>query len=470
MINQQTKRKLMKMKPPQKLNRSCFSAREPKLALAVLTGCLTFGLPTWADTVTDWNANTDQAIETAAQGAPVQGRILAIVHTAIYDAVNGIDRKYTSYFVTERGPNDASDDAAAAQAAYTALVGLFPAQKATFDAELAVSLAKIPSNHGQDKRIAHGLAWGEYVANQILVWRSTDGFSTPPPPYFGGTSPGVWRSQPSGTNADGTLPALFPQNAVLVPFAMTSHDQFRPGPPPALTSALYAADLNEVEAIGRFDSTIRTPEQTQLALLWQAVGPVDENRAIRPLISPCASLVDNARLFALINIVAADATIAGFDSKYTYNLWRPYHAIRLADTDGNPDTVADPAWNSLFAAPRFQEYMSNHAVITTAFMNTLAELLGDKNTFTLSAPGYPSYTWTFDRFSDAAAQVIEARIWAGIHFRNSCNVGAKQGMKLSHYVLHNFLLPLDDEHHHGNDGGHDFHQEVNGGDINNNQE
>jgi len=364
------------------------------------------------------------------------------VHTAIYDAVNGIEHKYAPYFVTHRGPRGASAEAAAAQAGYATLLALFPGQKTTLDAELAVSLAKI---HASDRRIERGLDWGDYVAQQILAWRSHDGFTNPLPPYYGGGAPGVWRSPPSGTNADGTLPALFPQNAVLVPFAMTSHDQFRPGPPPALTSALYAADLNEVKAIGRFDSTIRTPEQTQLALLWQAAGVVDENRAIRPLVLDRNSLADNARLFALINIAAADATIAGFDSKYTYNLWRPYHAIRLADTDGNPDTEADPAWNSLFIAPRFQEYMSNHAVITTAFMHTLAALLGDKHTFTLSAPGYPSFSWTFSRFSDAAAQVKEARIWAGIHFRNSCNVGAEQGIRISRYLLENFLVPLDDD-------------------------
>jgi hypothetical protein len=295
------------------------------------------------------------------------------------------------------------------------------------------------------------------VANQILAWRATDGFTTPLPGYFGSSDPGVWRSPPSGTSADGTLSAIFPQNAVLVPFAMTRHDQFRPGPPPALTSALYAADLNEVKAIGRFDSAIRTAEQTQLALLWQAVGPVDENHAIRPLIESHhrhLKLVDTARLFALINIVAEDAIIAGFDSKYAYNFWRPYHAVRLADTDGNPATAADPTWDSLFTAPRHQEYMSNHAVITTAFMNTLAELLGDEHTFTLSAPGYPGFTWTFDHFSDAAAQVVEARIWAGIHFRNSCNVGAEQGMKISSYLLENFLLPLRG-HHHDDDDEHD---------------
>jgi hypothetical protein len=395
-----------------------------------------------SDVVLDWNANADLALQTAAQPAPVQGRLMAIVHTAIYDAVNGIECTYTPYFVADRGPRQASAEAAAAQAGYTTLLALFPAQKTNLDTELAASLAKL---HTSNHRIALGLAWGEYVANQILAWRSQDGFSTPPAPYFGGGAPGVWRSPPTATNPDGTLAALFPQNAVLVPFAMTSHSQFRPGPPPALSSAQYAADVNEVKAIGRFDSALRTPTQTQLALLWQAVGVIDENRAIRPLVSDSNRLVDNARIFALINIAAADATIAGFDSKYTYNLWRPYHAIRLADTDGNPDTDPDPTWNSLFIAPRFQEYMSNHAVITTAFMHTLAGLIGDEQTFVLAAPGFPSFTWTFNRLSDSVAQVKEARIWAGIHFRNSCNVGEQQGIELSNYILANFMVPLEVE-------------------------
>jgi hypothetical protein len=447
----------MKNTLTQRVDRKGFARPGSKLGFALMAACLALGPALRADMVTDWNANTEQAINTAGQGAPVQGRLLAIVHTAIYDAVNGIQREYRPYFVTEWGPRGASAEAAAARAAYTALLSLFPAQKATLDAQLASSLATIPGHRWPDHRIERGQAWGEYVANRILAWRSTDGFTDVLPGYFGGGAPGIWRSPPSGTNADGTLPALYPQNAILVPFAMTKHNQFRPGPPPALTSALYAADVNEVKAIGRFDSTIRTSDQTQLALLWQAVRPVNENHAIRPIIESYArylGLVETARIFALINIAAADATIAGFDSKYTYNLWRPYHAIRLADTDGNPDTIADPTWDSLFTAPRFQEYMSNHAVITTAFMSTLAELLGDKHTFTLSSPGYPSFTWTFNRFSDAAAQVIEARIWAGIHFRNSCNVGAAQGLKLSRYVLENFLLPLHDDDGRGQDGDH----------------
>ena len=427
--------------------RNGFARTGATLGLALIGACLAFEPTLRADMVTDWNAYTEQAILAAAQPPPVQARSLAIVHAAIYDAVNGIQPQYTPFFVTERGPIGASKEAAAAQAAYTALVGLFPAQTATLDVQLANSLAALSMYPGQSRLIERGRNWGEYVAGQILAWRSMDGFTTPLPGYYGGSAPGVWRSPPTGTNADGTLPAAFPQNAILVPFAMTSHHQFRPGPPPDLTSAIYAADLNEVKAIGRFDSTLRTPEQTQLALLWQAVGPVNENHAIRPLVeshSRDRNLAETARIFALVNIAAVDATIAVWDSKYAYNFWRPYHAIRLADTDGNQDTEADPNWNSLFLAPRFQEYMSNHAVITTAFMRTLAGLIGNDHTFTLSAPGYPGFTWTFTSLSDSVLQVKEARIWAGIHFRNSCNVGSTQGLMISSYILENFLLPLDE--------------------------
>jgi hypothetical protein len=394
--------------------------------------------------VTDWSANLGQTIVATAQPVPTQARSIAIVHTAIYDAVNGIVGQYSPYFVTESAPPGARPEAAAAMAAYTTMLSLYPSQSSNLDVMLAASLQKVSGSGGSSRSIARGLAWGQHVANLILAWRSTDGFSTPPPPYFGGTGPGIWRSPPTPTAADGTLPAVFPQLAVLTPFAMTSSAQFRPGPPPDLTSAQYAADLNEVKAIGRFDSVVRTADQTQLALLWQAVGAVDENRIARSVVPAENSLVDNARLFALLNITAADAIIAGFDSKYTYNFWRPYHAIRLADTDGNPDTEADPTWNSLFIAPRFQEYMSNHAVVTCSFMSVLAQLLGDEHTFTLASPAFPNFTWTFNRFSDAAAQVKEARIWAGIHFRNSCNVGEEQGLALANYVLSNFLQPLGD--------------------------
>lgn len=420
--------------------------------LSLQVGAIILVLALWsstarADAVTDWSAHLEQAVFATAQPIPAQARAAAIVHTAIFDAVNGIARQYTPYFVTEPAPPGARQEAAAVQAAYTTLKALYPAHTAVLDAQLAWSLAAIPGHQGKSVSIKRGRAWGEYVANQILAWRSTDGFSTPPPPYFGGGAPGIWRSVPTPTNPDGTLPAVFPQLATLLPFAMSSPAQFRPDPPyaptlaEALASPAYAADVNEVKAIGRVDSPWRTPEQTQLALLWQAVGPIDENRIARSLVPAGRSLVQNARLFALLNIAASDALVIGFDSKFTYNLWRPHHAIRLADTDGNPATEADPAWSALFVAPRFQEYVSNHSTLTGSFMHVLSQELGDEHTFTLSSPNFPAFTWTFERISDAGAQVKEARIWGGIHFRTACNVGQELGVALAEYVLDNFLTP-----------------------------
>jgi hypothetical protein len=184
--------------------------------------------------------------------------------------------------------------------------------------------------------------------------------------------------------------------------------------------------------------------------LWQAVTIINENAVARTAIPADYKLVDTARLFALINFAGCDAVIVGMDSKFAYNLWRPYHAIRLADTDGNPDTTADPAWNSLFLAPRFQEYISNHGVITGAVMRVLTRVRGDEHTFTLSSPLFPGFTWTFDRFSNAAAQVGEARIWGGIHFRTAVEIGGQIGVQLADYVIDHFIQPRQNRGHGSN--------------------
>jgi hypothetical protein len=421
------------------------------LALAGLALCSTAR----ADMVTDWNATLVEAAtaSTSTDLPPVAARKAAIVQVAVFDAVNGIARKYEHYMVTERAPRGARQEAAAAQAAYTTLVALYPTQKAMFDAQLAASLASLAGHKGDSKSISRGLDWGEHVANLVLAARSTDGSSATYPGYFGGTGPSVWRSLPTATAADGTLAAVLPQWRYVVPFALVSPDQLRPGPPPDLTSAEYAADVNEVKNIGRVDSTTRTADQTSLAKLWAA--PDFNLFRVAPQVLPRhASLVDNARLLALLGIEECDALIAIFDAKYTYNFWRPYHAIRLADTDGNPLTDPDPTWTSLIFPPRHQEYPSAHAITSGGFMRVLARVLGDEHTFTLSVPSMPTFTWTFDRFSDAAAQVKEARIWAGIHYRNSVNVGGAMGVALGDYVVENVLRPLEDcdESH---DGGGD---------------
>jgi hypothetical protein len=405
----------------------------------------TIGLATMAicvvargDMVTEWNANAVHAVQAVLTPTPPIGaRAMAIVQAAVYDAANGIAQEYEPYFVTEQAPPGARPEAAVAEAAYTVLVALMPTQKPNLDAELAVSLAEIPGSQGNSVSIARGLAWGAHVANLILAWRSTDGLTTPLPPYFGGTGPGVWRSIP-----DGTLPGAFPQMAILTPFAIASPSQYRPGPPPALTSQQYADDVNEIKAIGGTTSTVRTDEQTQVAKLWAAVAAPEENAAVVGLLPATNSLADNARVLALANIVLTDCLIASFDSKYTYVLWRPFHAIRLADTDGNPLTDPDPTWTPLVTTPRFPEYVSNHAILTAGFMRTMADLLGDEHTFVLSSPAYPSFTITYNRFSDAAEEVKFARMWGGLHFRNSCNVGQAMGVEIADYVVGNFLRPL----------------------------
>ena len=257
---------------------------------------------THADVVTDWNAMLSTTLRNAGITTGSQTRPAAIVQAAVFDAVNGIARKYEPYFVTEWAPGGARQEAAAAQAAYTALLGLFPAQKPALDTQLAASLAAIPGAEGDSESIERGRAWGERVALDILAWRSGDGFNAVVAPFFGGTVPGVWRSVPTGT-----LAAVFPQVAVMIPFAMTSHSQFRPGPPPALGSAEYAVDVNEVKALGRATGSTRTDEQTELARLWHAVAPIDENSTFSALLPDGLELVDKARIFALLNIAMADA-------------------------------------------------------------------------------------------------------------------------------------------------------------------
>ena len=398
----------------------------------------------FADVVTDWNEMLTMALRVAGGGPGAQPRPAAIVSAAVFDAVNGIDRKYEPYFVKEWAPGGARQEAAAAQAAYTALVNLYPMQKITFDKLLAASLDRIPGSARNSQSIARGRAWGEKVALAILEWRSHDGFNTAVPPYFGEMTPGIWRSVP-----DGTLPAALPQVAVMVPFAMTHHAQFRPGPPPALTSYEYAVDVNEVKAKGRATGSTRTDEETEIARLWHAVATAEENDLARSFVAPGAELVDTARLFALLNIASADALIYVFDAKYTYNLWRPYHAIRLADTDGNPATDPDLAWTSLIQpTPNHQEYPSAHSAISTSGLRVLMNLLGDQHTVILKSVGYPSFTYTYPSFSAAAEGVQNARIWGGLHFRSACQVAGRDGFALADYIVANFLTPRKNRGRH----------------------
>jgi hypothetical protein len=295
-----------------------------------------------ADDVTDWNQHMLRAGTVGGTSPLVMSRVAAIVQASVFDAVNGIDRKYMPVHVPPGGDAGASRRAAVVEAAYTALVALYPTQKSTFDARLAVSLTAIASDpHETAVGIASGVAWGQTVANGILSWRATDGFTPAPAPFVGGNAVGEWRP-----TSPGLLPGAGPQFAYMTPWSISAPSQFRPGGPPALTSARYTADFNETKTMGSISSTIRSSDQTIYAWFWAASTATyiwnhladslilrderDENDDSGRSHNRRNSLLRNARLLALVDIAMADAAIACWEAKYYYVFWRPVTAIPLA--------------------------------------------------------------------------------------------------------------------------------------------
>jgi hypothetical protein len=382
------------------------------------------------DTVTQWNLTMIAGLEAAAIAPPPSARIGAIVQASVFDAVNGITRRYAFYHVAPAAPPGASRAAAVAGAAYTALVALIPGQKPLFDAQLAATLAQIsedPSDPGQS--VQRGLAWGTTVASDILTWRATDGFDAVLPPYVAGSAPGDWQPTPPKFG-----PPLFRQFAAMTPFALTSPGQFAPPGPPPLDSARYARDLAEVRAVGSAISSVRTPKQTQTALFWQddTVAAMWNRVADQLAQARHATLTGTARLLAQLNIALADATIGIWNAKNTYNFWRPVTAIRVG---------TDPAWTPLLPTPAFQEYPSGHAGVSSAAASVLAFFYGDATSFTVTSAGLPGVQRHFTSFSAAVAQVEDARIYAGFHFRFSCIDAATLGAHVARYVTGSLMQP-----------------------------
>jgi hypothetical protein len=335
-------------------------------------------------------------------------------------------------------PPGASRVAAVAGAAYEALVALFPTQKAVFDLQLQASLAQITDNPG-NQSVTRGLAWGESVADQILAWRATDGFDAKLPPYVPSGLPGRWAPTPPSFG----MP-LFRQFAQMVPWAMTSPGQFLPAPPPALTSARYAADLDEVQSVGSASSTTRTDWQTETAVFWNSDTPVAIwDRVADGLIdSGDLPLTQSVRILARMNVAMADAVIAIWNAKNVYDTWRPITAIQQAGTDGNADTNRDPSWTPLIVTPLFQEYPSGHTGVSGAGAGVLAAVFGNNTAFTLTAAGLPGVARDFTSFSDAIDQVGLARIWAGIHFRYACDAAEQMGAEIASYVDGTVAVPV----------------------------
>jgi PAP2 superfamily len=422
------------------------------LAIGGAVAALAAEAPT--DEITNWNQMLFRAGLVGGTTPLVITRVAAIVQASVFDAVNGIDRRYTPIHVPPAGPAGASRDAAAVQAAYATLVQLYPAQKSTLDARLAVSLTSIGARESS-AAIASGIAWGQTVADAILAWRSTDGFAPPPPPFLGGTGVGMWRPTPPGF-----APGAGPQFAYMTPWVIGAPGQFRPAGPPALTSDRYTADFNETKTMGSLSSSTRTADETIYAWFWaSSTASYLWNNVTLSLIDARhresesdsrdqrgPSTLENARLLALLNLAIADAAIGCWEAKYTYVFWRPVTAIPLAATDGNPATTADPTWMPLFATPAHPEYPSGHSCVSGAAGVVLAKFFGERTRFRMESDVMPGVVRQFDSFSAALEEVKNARVFAGIHFRSATNDGQTLGASVAEYVLSNAMQPVDGSH------------------------
>jgi hypothetical protein len=407
-----------------------------------------------ANAVTDWNLIASNAIVvTAGQPPPVSALSFAMVQGAVYDAVNAIDRGHQPYLPEPPSNPTDSKEAAAATAAFRVLVGfgdlpgLFPSQQPTLQPIYDAYIAGLPDNPPGSR--AAGVTIGEATARAMLTNRQNDGrFGPSPTPYP--VAPGVWRPTPPNFAHD---PAPWVGNVRT--FLVPSAEMLRTDGPNALTSAAYTEDFNEVKELGSLYSTARTPDQTDAAIFWQDHAHALFNRIFRTLaVSQQLDIVDSARLFAMENLAAADAAIGCWNDKYYWQFWRPITAIREADTDGNPDTVADPTWLPLFDpatpvchppalfTPPFPDHPSGHACATGAFVNTLQNFFGTDKIGFSAFSNKSCTTRSFERFSDALDEVIDARVWAGIHFRTADVQGAVLGNKVAHYLKKHYFQPV----------------------------
>ena len=403
------------------------------------------GTPAKGDVVTDWNNATLDAIRTGRTPPPIASRSLAILHVSIYDAVNGIARTNDPYLVQSSAPSSASREAAASAAAHNALVNLFPAAASSFDALHAAILAGIPN--GPQKTA--GIVWGEFVANQILAARANDGSDAIVPPP-GGSGPGVWVPTPPAF-----APYLLPQWGFVVPFGMSSSSQFRPPGPPSLDSEQYAADYNEVKELGAALGSTRTAEQTQIALFWaDGAGtetPPGHWNSIAQIIADVRgnTLEQNARLFALLNLAMADGAICAWDAKYTFHNWRPVTAIRNADTDGNPATDPDTAWDSFIVTPPFPDYVSGHSTFSAAAATVLGLFYGTENLlFTTGSDFLPGVYRSFPTPLAAAGEAADSRVYGGIHFRTASEDGLQAGISIGEWTATHYLQPTSNRSRH----------------------
>ena len=383
-----------------------------------------------ADVLTDWNEKAVSAGYAARATPGANARNIAMVHIAIFEALNSIEPRYMPYRSRLPAEPSASHDAAAAAAAHHILARVYPDQAKEFDKTLEASLGAIPE--GQPR--TDGLRLGEQAARAVLLERENDGAN----------APNTYRPF---TSAGKYVPTEFPVMSSwggVRPFALKSGSQFRPAAPYALTSSQWAKDYNEVKKIGGKSGSTRTAEQTDIARFWALTGPATTNPVARQVLEAKGlDLLDSARLLALFSIAGADAGVAIFDAKYRYNFWRPVTAIRNGDLDGNNLTERDPSWEPFIATPMHPEYPCAHCTFQSTAASVLRTFFGsDVATFKLTSTTAQGVTRNFSKLSDYVAEVVNARIYDGVHYRTSGEAGAAMGRKIGEYTVQNFLKPV----------------------------
>jgi hypothetical protein len=382
-----------------------------------------------ADVITDWNQTAGVVMRAANAGGNPASRTLAMVHVAMSDAVNSVQDRYTRYVATAPKAPDASAEAAASAAARQILLHLYPNQRSLIDEAYAAALKDIPESTAK----ANGVALGETIAAAVQADRAGDGTSAPDT-YRPLTSPGVWVP---------TTPPIFAQYAHAKPWVLDSADQVRPGPPPPLTSALYARDYNETKALGGMKSGARTEAQSDAVRFWtQENLPSSWQQAARQLSAAKAlTLADNARLFALLNMGVANTFITDWDAKFTYSFWRPITAIRNGDRDENDATERDAGWIPLNATPMHPEYPSQAAIICGVAVSVLEAVFGQdpRIPFKVTDAVNPKTTRDFPSLKTMADEHANVRVWGGIHFRNSLEIGEDMGRKIGAHLIANTI-------------------------------
>jgi hypothetical protein len=376
-----------------------------------------------ADVITDWNAKAEAISIEKRLPPPPNARGMAILHVAIFEAVNAIEKRYSPYRLKLTAEKSLPKEAAAAAAGHAVLIALHPDKRAELDAMLVASVAKIPDDASKTK----AMELGRQSAAEILALRAKDGADRP-------------ESYRPLTVAGAYVPTVIPISSTvgaMTPWAMTSGSQFRPAPPPALTSMTWTNDVNEIREYGGRVSQKRTAEQTDIGRFWFMTGPQAWNPVVRQLAEhKKLDITDNARLFALVAMATSDAFIAVFDGKYHFNFWRPLTAIRNADLSENNATPRDASWVPLGDTPMHPEYPCAHCITSGAAATVLQGFFGNEiPEVAMTSATAPGVTRRWNRLSDYSDEVAMARIYAGFHYRFSTKVGQDMGRKIAELVV-----------------------------------